>query len=283
MRVIRQVKVVAPTSRRPTRHLRPTCRRRYADRVPAGLPSYDLPYEHVYSGKVRDLYALPDGRLLIVACDRISAYDYVLPTRRSRTRARILTQMSLWWFEQLADLVPNHVLPVDVPEQVVPGGRWSASGWRCSPFECVARGYLAGSGLSTTSRPARSAASPLPPGLVDGSGCRSRSSRRPRRPTLGDHDENVDLDARRRRRRRGDRRAAARAHPRGLRPGERSPASGASSWPTPSSSSAGAPTATSSCWPTRCSPPTRRGSGRPTRGSPATRSRRTTSSTCATG
>ena len=73
--------------------------------------------EHVHSGKVRDLYRLPDGNLLMVASDRISAYDFVLDSTIP-DKGAVLTQMSLWWFEQLADLVPNHVVSTDVPEQV---------------------------------------------------------------------------------------------------------------------------------------------------------------------
>ena len=66
-------------------------------------------YTHVYSGKVRDLYAVPDGSLLVVASDRISAYDWVLPSGIP-DKGRILTALSLWWFDQFGDLVPSHVL-----------------------------------------------------------------------------------------------------------------------------------------------------------------------------
>ena len=71
----------------------------------------------VHSGKVRDLYELPDGRLLMVASDRISAFDFILETPVP-DKGEILTRMSLWWFDRLADLVPNHVLSTDVPEEV---------------------------------------------------------------------------------------------------------------------------------------------------------------------
>ena len=74
---------------------------------------------HLHSGKVRDLYELADGRLLMVASDRISAYDFVLsPTIPDK--GAILTRMSLWWFDQLRHLVPNHVISTDVPAR----GRW---------------------------------------------------------------------------------------------------------------------------------------------------------------
>ena len=69
----------------------------------------------VHSGKVRDLYELPDGRLLMVASDRISAFDFILDTTIP-DKGEILTRMSLWWFDRLADLVPHHVLSTDVPE-----------------------------------------------------------------------------------------------------------------------------------------------------------------------
>ena len=74
----------------------------------------------LHRGKVRDLYADQDGRLLFVASDRISAVDHVLPSLIP-DKGRILTQLSLWWFEQLADLVPNHVVSLDVPEPVAGG------------------------------------------------------------------------------------------------------------------------------------------------------------------
>src|SRR3954447_16213309 len=89
--------------------------------MPAGLNIPTAPViegaEHVHSGKVRDLYRLPDGTLLMVASDRISAYDFVLPTPVP-DKGVVLTRLSLWWFEQLAALVPNHVLSTDVPAEV---------------------------------------------------------------------------------------------------------------------------------------------------------------------
>src|SRR4051812_49800998 len=102
------------------------------------------PYEHVHSGKIRDLYELPGGELLIVARDTISAYDYVLDTPIP-DKGRILTQLSLWWFEQLADIVPNHVisekLPSDAPAEWA-GRALVVQKLDMVPVECVARGYL---------------------------------------------------------------------------------------------------------------------------------------------
>ena len=122
---------------------------------------------HLHSGKVRDLYRLADGHLLMVASDRISAYDYVLETTIP-DKGEILTRMSLWWFAQLADLVPNHVVSTDVPEQVK-GRAVVCEELAMYPVECVARGYLTGSGLLDYQSTGEVCGIPLPPGLVDGS------------------------------------------------------------------------------------------------------------------
>src|SRR3954454_19740098 len=110
----------------------------------APAPSIDGA-EHVHSGKVRDLYRLPHGRLLMVPADRICAYDFVLaPTIPDK--GEILTRMSLWWFDRLADLVPNHIVSTDVPESVR-GRAVICENLEMFAVECVARGYLTGSGL----------------------------------------------------------------------------------------------------------------------------------------
>jgi phosphoribosylaminoimidazole-succinocarboxamide synthase len=101
--------------------------------------------QHLHSGKVRDLFALDDGRLLMVASDRISAFDHILATEIP-DKGEILTRMSLWWFDRLADLVPHHVLSTDVPEQYR-GRAVVCERLDMIPVECVARGYLTGSGL----------------------------------------------------------------------------------------------------------------------------------------
>ena len=118
-----------------------------SEKVTPPVPEYDLPegFVHVYSGKVRDLYEDPHGRLLFVASDRISAYDWVLPTPIP-DKGRILTAMSLWWFERLSDIVPNHVISTRVPD-AVKGRAMVCSKLDMFPVECVARGYLTGSGL----------------------------------------------------------------------------------------------------------------------------------------
>jgi len=101
----------------------------------------DLPLIH--AGKVRRLYALPDGNILMVATDAISAYDHVLATPIP-DKGAILNQLSLWWFDQLDD-VPNHVLSTDVPD-AVQGRAVVVEPLEMVPVECVARGYLTGSG-----------------------------------------------------------------------------------------------------------------------------------------
>ena len=147
----------------------------------------------VYSGKVRDLYEYPDGRLLFVASDRMSAYDWVLPTTIP-DKGRILTAMTLWWFEQLADVVPNHLLSLDVPEPVA-GRAMVAERLDMFPVECVARGYLAGSGLTAYAASGAVCGNPLPAGLVDGSRLPEPIFTPATKAALGDHDENVDFDA----------------------------------------------------------------------------------------
>ena len=159
----------------------------------AGAPRDAWPgWTHLYSGKVRDLFAAPDGRLLFVASDRISAYDYVLPTTIP-DKGRVLTQLSLWWFEQLADLVPNHVVSLDVPSEVA-GRAMVCERLAMYPVECVARGYLTGSGLADYTRTGEVCGVPLPGGLVDGSRLPEPIFTPATKAAIGEHDENVDLD-----------------------------------------------------------------------------------------
>jgi phosphoribosylaminoimidazole-succinocarboxamide synthase len=148
---------------------------------------------HIHSGKVRDLYRLEDGRLLMVASDRISAYDFVLDTTIP-DKGAILTQMSLWWFEQLADLVPNHIVSVDVPDSVR-GRAVVCEELDMFPVECVARGYLTGSGLADYRATGEVCGIALPDGLVDGSRLPEPIFTPATKAALGDHDENVSYDA----------------------------------------------------------------------------------------
>ena len=123
---------------------------------------------HLHSGKVRDLYRTADGLLLMVASDRISAFDYVLASQIP-DKGKILTQLSLWWFEQLADVVPNHVISAtQVPDE------WAGRAIRCRrltmlPVEWIARGYLAGLGLKEYEKGGTVSGIALPDGLVEAS------------------------------------------------------------------------------------------------------------------
>ncbi len=148
---------------------------------------------HVHSGKVRDLYRLEDGRLLMVASDRISAFDFVLDTTIP-DKGAILTQMSLWWFEQLADLVPNHIVSTDVPD-AVRGRSVVCEELAMFPVECVARGYLTGSGLADYRASGEVCGIALPAGLEDGSRLPEPIFTPATKAALGDHDENVSYDA----------------------------------------------------------------------------------------
>jgi len=144
---------------------------------------------HVHSGKVRDLYRLPDQNLLMVASDRISAYDFVLPTPVP-DKGVVLTRLSLWWFQQLADLIPHHVLSTDVPAEVA-GRAVVCQPLAMYPVECVARGYLAGSGLADYRRTGQVCSVPLPPGLTDGSRLPEPVFTPATKAAFGEHDENV--------------------------------------------------------------------------------------------
>jgi phosphoribosylaminoimidazole-succinocarboxamide synthase len=157
-------------------------------------PVYDLPegYTHVYSGKVRDLYTTPKGHLLFVASDRISAYDWVLPTPIP-DKGRVLTQLSLWWFERLQGVVANHVISTRVPAAVA-GRAMVCAQLEMFPVECVARGYLAGSGLVEYQAKQAICGVGLPPGLKEGSLLPKAIFTPATKAELGEHDENVTFD-----------------------------------------------------------------------------------------
>ena len=159
------------------------------------MSATELPgYRHVYSGKVRDLYAPldDDTRLLVVVTDRISVYDHVVPTNIP-DKGRLLTQLSLWWFGQLADLVPNHLLDDAVPAAVL-GRAVLVRRLAMFPVECVARGYLAGSGLQEYLAGGAVCGVPLPPGLVDGSRLPEPIFTPATKAAFGEHDENVTFE-----------------------------------------------------------------------------------------
>jgi phosphoribosylaminoimidazole-succinocarboxamide synthase len=148
--------------------------------------------ELLHSGKVRDVYADGDD-LILVASDRISVYDVVLPTPIP-DKGAVLTRLSLWWFEQLADIVPNHVISAtDVPAE------FAGRAIRCRrlemlPVECIARGYLAGLGLSEYNSRGEVSGIQLPPGLVEGSRLPEPVFTPTTKAAVGEHDEFVTLD-----------------------------------------------------------------------------------------
>jgi phosphoribosylaminoimidazole-succinocarboxamide synthase len=148
-------------------------------------------YTFIASGKVRDLYEMDDGSLLFVASDRISAYDFVLPTPIP-DKGAVLTAMSIWWFEQLADVVPNHLISTDVPPEFA-GRAMICERLDMLPVECIARGYLTGSGLSDYKRTGAVSGIPLPAGLVDGSRLPEPLFTPSTKAPIGEHDENISL------------------------------------------------------------------------------------------
>jgi len=154
-------------------------------------------WRHLYSGKVRDLY-VPEALhplgdvILVVASDRISAYDFVLPTPIPG-KGVVLTQLSLWWFDQLSELAENHVASLDVPAEVA-GRAMVCRRLQMFPVECVARGYLTGSGLVEYRETGEVCGIPLPEGLVDGSRLPEPIFTPATKAELGEHDENVSFD-----------------------------------------------------------------------------------------
>ena len=149
---------------------------------------------HLHSGKVRDLYETPDGNLLMVASDRISAYDWIMPTPIP-DKGKILTQLSVWWFDQLSDLVPNHVISAtDVPDEYA-GRALLCRKLDMFPVECVARGYLTGSGLVDYQATGAVCGVALPPGLVESSKLDEPIFTPATKAAVGEHDENVSFEA----------------------------------------------------------------------------------------
>jgi len=167
---------------------------------PVAIPGW----RHLYSGKVRDLYEPDDGhgaeagsgsqqgtadRVLVVASDRISAYDHILPTPVPG-KGEVLTALSLWWFERLQDITGHHVLSTDVPDQVA-GRAMICRRLDMFPVECVARGYLTGSGLAEYRRRGQVCGVALPGGLVDGSKLPEPIFTPATKAEVGEHDENI--------------------------------------------------------------------------------------------
>jgi phosphoribosylaminoimidazole-succinocarboxamide synthase len=157
----------------------------------------DLPL--VARGKVREIYDAGDDRLLLVASDRISAYDHVLPTPIP-DKGRVLTQLSVWWFEQLAPVLSefgasHHLISAtDVPREVT-GRAMLVRRLEMLPVECVARGYLSGSGTVEYRRTGSIRDVALPTGLVDGSKLPEPVFTPSTKADVGEHDEAIDFSA----------------------------------------------------------------------------------------
>jgi phosphoribosylaminoimidazole-succinocarboxamide synthase len=158
---------------------------------PVQLPGF----QHVYSGKVRELYAPVDessGRarqdvLLLVATDRISAYDFILDSEIP-DKGKVLTQLSLWWFDQLLDIIPNHVISTQVPDAVA-GRAVLVQRLHMVPIECIGRAYLTGSGLAEYQLRSSVCGVRLPAGLQDGSRLPSPIFTPTSKAPIGQHDE----------------------------------------------------------------------------------------------
>jgi phosphoribosylaminoimidazole-succinocarboxamide synthase len=156
--------------------------------------SVDLPLVH--SGKVRDVYAVGEDQLLLVASDRLSAYDVILPTPIP-DKGAVLTGLSLWWFDQLADVVPNHVVSSDMRALGYPqvqGRAVLVQRLDMVQVECVARGYLTGGGLTDYVATGVVSGVTLPPGLVDGSRLPEPVFTPSTKAPVGQHDEPISFE-----------------------------------------------------------------------------------------
>lgn len=164
--------------------------------APQSLPGW----QHVYSGKVRDMYVPADDpaalaeaeRVLLVASDRISAYDFVLDTPIP-DKGAVLTGLSLWWFDQLSEVIGNHVTSTDVPEAVA-GRAMVCRPLEMFPVECVARGYLTGSGRADYERTGSVCGVTLPAGLREADKLTPAIFTPATKAELGEHDENISFD-----------------------------------------------------------------------------------------
>lgn len=155
----------------------------------------EIDLKHLASGKVREIYEVDSDHLLFVASDRISAYDYVLDTPIP-DKGAILTAMSAWWFGQLAHLMPSHIVSLDDPRipAAVRGRAMLVRRLAMVPVECVARGYLAGSGFAEYTDSGTVCGTELPAGLLEGSKLPEPIFTPATKAELGDHDENVSFE-----------------------------------------------------------------------------------------
>jgi phosphoribosylaminoimidazole-succinocarboxamide synthase len=150
-------------------------------------------WSHLRTGKVRDLYRNDDGEILLVASDRISAFDWVLPSVIPNKGA-ILTQLSLFWFELLGDIAPHHIITEDVPGEVMDRAV-IVEPLQMFEIECVARGYLTGSGLTEYNESRAVCGNKLPDGLLDGSKLPAPIFTPATKAEVGDHDININFDS----------------------------------------------------------------------------------------
>jgi len=156
-------------------------------------PAPSIPgWTHLRTGKVRDLYTNDLGNILLVASDRISAYDWVMPTEIPGKGA-VLTQLYLFWFDLLEDIIPNHIVSTDVPE-IVEDRAIIVQPLEMFAIECVARGYLTGSGWSEYKENSAVCGNVLPAGLLDGSELPNSIFTPATKADIGDHDINIDFD-----------------------------------------------------------------------------------------
>ena len=165
------------------------------------IDDYGLDLPLVHAGKVRRLYALPDaeasdgrapGRFLMVATDAISAFDHVLASTIP-DKGAVLTRLSLWWFDQLSDVIPHHVVSADVPGPVT-GRALVTERLEMTPVECVVRGYLTGSGWAEYRSSGTVTGIKLPDGLRDGDRLPEPIFTPAIKAELGEHDENVPFE-----------------------------------------------------------------------------------------
>ena len=149
-------------------------------------------WNHLRTGKVRDLYTNDKNEILLVASDRISAYDWVMPTVIPGKGA-VLTQLSLFWFELLEDIIGNHIVSTEVPDEVEDRAI-IVQPLKMFEIECVARGYLTGSGWSEYQKETSVCGNALPVGLLDGSELPDSIFTPATKAEIGDHDINIDFE-----------------------------------------------------------------------------------------
>ena len=161
---------------------------------PAGPPPAPViaGWTHLRTGKVRDLYTNGRNEILLVVSDRVSAYDWVMPTTIPG-KGTVLTQLSLFWFKLLSDIVPNHIISTDVPT-IVEDRAIIVEPLGMFEIECVARGYLTGSGWAEYQSSSQVCGNSLPSGLLDGSKLPHTIFTPATKAEVGEHDINIDFE-----------------------------------------------------------------------------------------